>query len=120
IAAKLAAGRSAAARGDTDAALASYREAVAAEDSMPYMEPAFWFYPTRQTLGAALLAAGKHTEAEEVFRADLVFWPDNAWSLHGLRVALEKQGRTADARRSDATFAAAWQYADVKPRLDMF
>ncbi len=120
IAAKLAEGRAAAARGDTEAALASYRAAVADEDAMPYMEPAFWFYPTRHTLGAALIAAERYAEAEEVFRADLTFWPDNAWSLHGLRVALEHQGKTAEMRETDEKFVAAWQYADIKPRLEMF
>ena len=35
------------------------------------MEPPYWYYPVRQSLGAALLAAGRVAEAEVAFRAAL-------------------------------------------------
>ena len=30
-----------------------------AEDTIPYMEPPYWYYPVRQSLGAALLKSGR-------------------------------------------------------------
>ena len=90
IAARLAEGRAAVARRAMDEAVTAFKGAVELEDAMPYTEPAFWFYPTRHTLGAALLSAGRLAEAIEVFLQDLKNWPDNGWALHGLAVALEK------------------------------
>lgn len=117
IAARLAEGRAAMAGGATEEALASFRAAVALEDEMPYMEPAFWFYPTRHTLGAALLSTGRASAAAGVFREDLRVWPDNGWALHGLAVALEKLGETTEAAATRERFQDAWRHADVQPSL---
>ncbi len=120
IAANLAEGRAHAAFGDNFEAIVSYERAVDAEDSMPYMEPAFWFYPTRQTLGAALLAVGRSEEAEMSFREDLVVWPLNGWSLYGLAASLDEQGRKDEAAVVQSEFDEAWQYADTMPELKAF
>ena len=42
--------------------------AVAAEDALSYNEPADWYYPTRESLGAALMRAKRFVDAEKVFR----------------------------------------------------
>ena len=47
--------RAAQAEGDNTAAIDLWRKAAEAEDTIPYMEPPFWYYPVRQSLGAALL-----------------------------------------------------------------
>jgi tetratricopeptide (TPR) repeat protein len=120
IAAHLAEGRAALARRSTEEALSSFRAAVALEDAMPYMEPAFWFYPTRHTLGAVLLAGGKTDEAADVFRTDLRYWPENGWALHGLALALEKKGEAVEASAVRKQFAAAWKYADIQPSLAIY
>lgn len=120
IAAHLAEVRAALARGETEAGVAALHEAVALEDAMPYMEPAFWFYPTRHTLGAVLLELGRAAEAAEVFRADLRVWPENGWALNGLALALEKQGSAVEATAVRKRFAEAWRYADVAPALAMY
>ena len=59
-------------------ALALWQDAVSAADELAYSEPADWFYPVRHYLGAALLRAGKHVEAEAVYREDLVRNPRTA------------------------------------------
>jgi tetratricopeptide (TPR) repeat protein len=52
------------------------------------------------TLGLALLAAGRPQEAEQAFRSGLLARPENA-DLHvGLAEALHAQGRDDDARRT--------------------
>lgn len=106
------------ARGNQTGMIARLREAVAAEHALPYMEPAFWMYPTRPTLAAALLKAGKAAEAEAEFRADLAEFPRNGWSLFGLMEALRKQGRTDAAAMVEREFAGAWSKSDVQLQLD--
>ena len=61
----------AAAKGDHDAAIAALREAVAIEDKIPYDEPPGWHAPVRHALGAALLAARRPADAEQVYREEL-------------------------------------------------
>ena len=95
------------ARGEHDRAIKYWQQAVAAADRLPYDEPPVWFYPVRESLGAALLAAGRAADAERVFRDDLVKHPRNgAIALRPAGGACETgQGRgcclgTARIRRS--------------------
>ena len=114
IAERTLAGELAAARGDHATAIAALREAAAIEDKIPYDEPPGWHAPTRHTLGAMLLAAGKPAEAEAAYLEELKRNPENGWSLYGLAQSLRAQKREADASAVDARFAKAWQNADIK------
>ena len=89
-------------------------EAVQLEDEMPYMEPPFWYYPVRQSLGAALLQTGKPAAAEQVFREDLKHFPNCGWPLFGLEASLRNQDKTAEAQQVRRQFKRAWRYADTK------
>ena len=100
-------------RGDLDAGITHFREAIKIEDAGLYFEPPKWYYPVRHSLGAALLKAGKNTEAEQAYREDLKRFPENGWSLFGLAQALKAQGKNAEAARVDARFRKAWADADV-------
>ena len=113
-------GRIAAAEGNLSAAVDQYRAAVAAEDLLVYDEPPTWFYPVRETLGAALLAGGHAADAEKVFRDDLAYNPKNGRSLFGLWKAIEAQGRRADAQRAAAAFRRVWAAADTQLTLSGF
>jgi len=97
------------AKHDNAAALSLLREAVAIQDSLKYGEPPDWFFPVRETLGAALLMEGKAAEAEKVFRDDLDRNPRNPRSLLGLREALKAQHREYDAQFVDRQFKASWK-----------
>jgi tetratricopeptide (TPR) repeat protein len=101
-------GRIARAAGDAEAAAASFRRAVEIQDALPYLEPPYWYYPVRQSLGAALLAAGRAEEAERVFRKGLEATPNHAWLLYGLHRALAAQGRTEAAATAKERFESAW------------
>lgn len=114
IADNLLLGEIAMASGDTKTAVAKFTTAVASQDALPYTEPPFWYYPTRQSLGAALLKAGKAAEAEAVYRRDLEVYPHNGWSTFGLIQALEAQKKTADADMQREHFKAMWQFADIE------
>jgi tetratricopeptide (TPR) repeat protein len=109
--------RIAQAKGDRKAAIASWTKAVVAEDTLNYDEPATWYYPVRESLGAALLADGQAAEAERIFREDLVRHPRSGRSLYGLVAALQAQQKTADAAWAEAQFETAWKDADTKLSL---
>ncbi|WP_370236318.1 MULTISPECIES: hypothetical protein [Henriciella] len=114
IADDLLRGEIAMARGIPNTAATYFRSAVASQDTLPYMEPPFWYYPTRQSLGEALLAAQRYDEAEAVYRRDLVDYPHNGWSMHGLMSALDAQGKTEEAAEMREMFHHAWSKADVE------
>jgi tetratricopeptide (TPR) repeat protein len=94
-----------------DEAIAHFRRAVETQDELPYTEPPFWYYPTRHSLGKALLTAGDAAAAEEVYRADLEQYPRNGWSLYGLVQALQAQDK--DASGVQQRFDLIWAQADV-------
>jgi tetratricopeptide (TPR) repeat protein len=98
---------------DNKTAIAKFSAAVAGQDLLPYTEPPFWYYPTRQSLGAALLTAGQAKEAQAVYEKDLQQYPHNGWSTSGLIAAMEAQGKTEDAAMHREHFKAMWQFADV-------
>ncbi len=110
--------RIAAAKGDRRAAVDHWRKAGAAQDELNYDEPPGWYYPVRESLGAALLMAGNAAEAEKVFRKDLEDNPRNGRSLFGLAESLKKQGKAQDAREAQAEFEKAWKNADVKLKIE--
>jgi tetratricopeptide (TPR) repeat protein len=100
-------------KGDTDAAVAALTKATELEDTLRYMEPPDWFQPSRHSLGAVLLAAGRKAEAEKVYRADLERLPGNGWALYGLSQCLD--GSAGDeAAAVKARFDKAWADADIK------
>ena len=97
-----------------DLAVSHFEQAVAKQDALPYTEPPFWYYPTRQSLGQALLVAGRPVEAEAVYRKDLQDYPRNGWSMSGLATALEQQGKDDEAAAAREALAVIWSKADVK------
>lgn len=120
VAAHVIDARIAAARGDDAAAINAWRTAVAAQDALEYSEPPDWYYPVRESLGAALLRHNRPAEAERVFREDLRVNPGNGRSLFGLWHALMAQKRTVEADGARAGFERAWKHADVVLRLEDF
>jgi hypothetical protein len=101
--------------GKHDDAFAHLRKAVELEEALRYDEPPGWMQPVRHALGALLLAAGRHGEAESVYRADLVRHPSNAWSLLGLEQSLRLSGNTRAADELKPKVTLAWSRADVDP-----
>jgi tetratricopeptide (TPR) repeat protein len=107
--------RIAAAKGDKAGAISLLRDAVANQDLLLYNEPADWYYPVRESLGALLLTSGDVTGAEQVYRKDLEQNPRNPRSLYGLAQALTRQHRDYEASWVKQQFETAWQDADVEP-----
>ena len=118
IADALILGEIAMAEGNHEEAIAYFWTAVETQDELPYTEPPFWYYPTRHTLGRALLASGDAAGAEQVYRDDLGQYPRNGWSLFGLVQALEAQDK--DAGEFQERFDNIWAQADVKLNASTF
>jgi tetratricopeptide (TPR) repeat protein len=112
--------RLAQARGDRPGAIEAWRRAVAAQDRLAYGEPPDWYYPVRESLGAALLMDGQAPSAEAIFREDLVKNPRNGRSLFGLFHALEVQGKADAAAWVRQQFEAAWMDADQRLRIEAY
>jgi hypothetical protein len=101
------------ARGLPADSIALWTRAVATADKISYDEPPIFFYPVRESLGAALLLNGRAADAERVFRDDLARHPRNARSLFGLHESLTKQGKNADAEWVNRAFEQSWKDADT-------
>ncbi|MGH6919122.1 MAG: hypothetical protein ACREJ0_15625, partial [Geminicoccaceae bacterium] len=100
--------RVAQADGDLAQAIAELETAVQIQDSLAYLEPPFWYYPVRQSLGAALLMAGRPADAADVLRQSLVAAPNNGWALYGLMEAQKAQGDDVAAAVTATLFGKAW------------
>jgi tetratricopeptide (TPR) repeat protein len=85
-----------------------FRQAAEIEDRIPYMEPPFWYYPVRQSLGAALYRAGKLEEARQAFREALLRSPNNGWALYGLAQTERKLGHRLEAAAANQALSRAW------------
>jgi tetratricopeptide (TPR) repeat protein len=120
IGARMAEARIARAEGRTGDELSVLRRAVALEDALAYDEPAEWFFPVRDVLGAALLRTGGAIEAERVYRDDLERHPHNGWALFGLSQALKAEGRDAEAHSAEVEFRKAWSFATITINASAF
>ncbi|HEU4852030.1 MAG TPA: hypothetical protein VFT37_07730, partial [Telluria sp.] len=112
-------GRIADAQGDLPAAIAAYREAVTVQDALPYTEPPHWYYPVRQSLGAALLRGGQLDAAEQVFRDSLARTPSNGWALRGLIEVYRKRGDEAALAAAQKRFDTTWLGKRGGPALSL-
>lgn len=117
LAAEVLQGKAAQAVGDHRGAVGHFRQAVAMEDKLAYMEPPWWYYPVRQSLGASLLMDGDAKGAEAVFREALAKVPNNGWALWGLAQAQRAHGDEPGARQSERAFRQVWAGSPAGPQM---
>lgn len=114
----VARGRFARAEGHFDEAARHYREAIGLEGKIPYQEPAYWYFPVSQSLGAALFEAGRYDEAGQAFRAALRQTPRNGWALYGLTRSEEAQAHHLEAAAARRAFQREWLGNPAWLRMD--
>ena len=115
IAEQLLAGELAAHRQHYDNAIRVLEAAIKMEEALPFAEPPLWPLSVRHYLGAVFLLADRPSEAEVVYRADLLHYPDNGWALIGLIQSLRAQQKEDQATEAEARFKKAWTHADFTP-----
>ena len=101
--------RIASAKRDTEGSLQYWRRAVAVQDQLAFDDLPDWYYPTRESLGAALLRVGRFVQAEEVFHEDLRRTRLNPRSLYGLWQSLVAQGKSKEASPVHDSFVERWR-----------
>lgn len=108
IARQVVIGRIAQAKGDASGAAAAFAAAAELQDGLPYMEPPYWYYPVRQSLGAVHLSMGRVDEAQEAFEAALRRAPNNAWAIYGLKEAAAAKSDAAAVAAAEARLERTW------------
>ncbi|RTL15030.1 MAG: hypothetical protein EKK52_21650 [Burkholderiales bacterium] len=104
----VATARLADAQGDLAGAAAALEQAVAIEEGLAYTEPAYWYYPVRQSLGALRLRQGRLDEAEKALRDSLVRVRNNGWALAALAEVYRRKGDAAAEAATRAALKKAW------------
>ncbi|WP_367026747.1 hypothetical protein ABZN20_03395 [Methylococcus sp. ANG] len=97
IAGEVLRARIAQARGESAEAIAAFERAAAQQERLPYMEPPYWYYPVRRSLGALKFLGGDLAGAERDLRASLEQAPNDAWALWALAEVQRKRGDMAAA-----------------------
>jgi tetratricopeptide (TPR) repeat protein len=98
-------------------AVVRLKKAVELQDALTYDEPPAWYYPVRESLGAAMLRAGDAAGAETVFREGVRRSPNNGRMLFGLIESLKAAGKSDAAALVQKEFETAWSGSDLKLRL---
>src|SRR4051812_33446968 len=101
-------GRIAQGQGSFDAAALAFEKAAVLQDALPYTEPPYWYYPVRQSLGAALLQAGRISEAGTQFENALKRAPANGWSYYGLLEVERAQGNATRVGELEQQLRKTW------------
>jgi len=104
----VASARLADAQGNLSAAAKAYEEAIAVEDSLAYMEPPYWYYPIRQSLGSVYLRQGKLDAAEQALRDSLARVRSNGWALAGLAEVYKRKGDAKAEASARQAYTRAW------------
>ncbi len=97
-----------------DLAIAAFQKAVTIEENMVYNEPRDWLLNPKHYLGNALLNAGRHAAAKQVFLADLKNNSENGWALYGAWQALTAEKNKTEADKMLLRFRKAFSKADIK------
>lgn len=105
---------------DPEKSITQWKNAVEQQDKLNYDEPPAWFYPVRESLGAALLKVGRPSEAESVFREDLERNRRDGRALFGLLESLKAQHKGTEAEWVRIEFEVAWRKADVPLKIADF
>lgn len=101
-------------------AIDAIKNAINAEDQLIYTEPKLWMLPARQYMGVFLLQMKQPTEAEKIYREDLVWNPGNGWSLLGLHQSLKAQQKIEQLRDFEKQYLHSFSAADELPQRSAY
>ncbi len=107
-------GNIALAKNEMTKAAGFFTDAVKQEDTFWYGEPRDWLLPTRHYLADVLVKQKKFSEAEQVYKMELVINPKNVWSLYGLAEVQEKLGKKDAWQKTVSEYNMASKGSDIK------
>lgn len=94
-------------RGDSDEMKRLLDQAIDQELDLGYSEPPTYARPESESLGQALIRAGKYADARQAFQKELRERPKSGFALYGIALAWDREGN-----RVEAEFLDAWKNAD--------
>lgn len=113
----VASARLADAQGDLAGAATALEQAVAIEEGLAYTEPAYWYYPVRQSLGAVRLRQGRLDEAEKALRDSLARVRNNGWALAALAEVYKRKGDAVAEKSTRQALSKTWFGTEGGPDL---
>lgn len=99
-------------RGDVAEMQRLFSEAENAERDLGYSEPPAYARPEAESLGYALIRAGKYADARDAFQKALHERPKSGFTLYGIALAWDREGDGARAAAGYREFLEAWKNAD--------
>ena len=99
--------------GDWESSRKLFDDAVQKEKELGYTEPPRYSRPALESLGHALVRAGKFGEAREAFQKELMERPRSGFALYGIALAWDKEGNREEAAKAYRVFLEAWALADA-------
>jgi tetratricopeptide (TPR) repeat protein len=87
-------------------------QAAQHERELGYSEPPQYARPELESLGHALIRAGKYSEAREAFSKELHDRPRSGFALYGIALAWDREGNAGAAAKAYQDFLDAWKNAD--------
>ncbi len=96
-----------------DAAIKTLRVAVRSQAEIAYDEPPYYIRPVQESLALACVRAGRYADAIAACDDELKVRPHSGYALFNRAQALQKAGRTPEARAAYVTFLDAWTTADA-------
>ncbi len=82
------------------------------EKELGYHEPPFYVRPVAESEGAAMMTAGRWTDAKAAFARALTERPNSGFALYGIALAEEKSGNAGEGTVAYRQFLSAWKSAD--------
>jgi tetratricopeptide (TPR) repeat protein len=82
------------------------------EKDVGYREPPFYIRPAAESEAAAMMTAGKWSDAKAAFHEALVERPNSGFALYGIAQATEKAGDAGETTAAYKQFLSAWKTAD--------
>lgn len=89
-----------------------FDQAENAERDLGYSEPPQYARPEAESLGFALIRAGKFADAREAFHKALHERPKSGFELYGIALAWDREGNRTEAAAAYREFRDAWKNAD--------
>jgi tetratricopeptide (TPR) repeat protein len=99
-------------RGASDRMQQLLDQASEHERELGYAEPPVYARPQLESLGHALIRAGKYSDAREAFRKELHERPRSGFALYGIALAWDREGNHTEAVNAYREFRNAWRNAD--------